>query len=296
MIAHEALSELSPSLVDHPKKPSHLIGIVIASLIIFVIPVVGAMALNATSAKQHQELISPVAATTQEYIPAIQTASNTEQTTGTQVEYELSLAERFLAKAIELSNTQTEQTSKDKEQIVFLLNQALESANRAVSLNAQDARAYTSRGRIYQAISTIKPEMKTLADQDFQKALALGSTNPTLAPKTEDPLNLLPTKQATETNGQKAMIAGPEEKITTQVDGSEGQNTTKGTVILEKGASEVFVPYPSVSSTTQLYINADVNPENVTLYVKNKEEGKGFTIGATSAPNNALSITWWEVK
>lgn len=296
MIVHEAPPELSPSLIDHSSKPSHWIGIGVASLIIFVVPVVGALALNATTIKQNQQLISPVASVDQEYIPAIQTSANTEQTPGTQVEYELSLAERFLAKAIELSNTQTEQTSKDKEQIVFLLNQALESANRAVSLNAQDARTYTSRGRIYQAISMVKPEMKELADLDFQKAIALGSTNPTLAPQTEDPVNLLPTKQATETNGQKAMIAGPEEKITTAVDGSEDQNATKGTVTLGAGQSEVFVSYPSVSNTTQLYINSEENPDNVTLYVKNKEEGKGFTIGATSAPSNALSITWWEVK
>ena len=51
-----------------------------------------------------------------------------------------------------------------------------------------------------------------------------------------------------------------------------------------------------MKDTTQLYVTADKNPENVTIYVKNKEAGVGFTIASTAAPTAPVEITWWEIQ
>lgn len=295
-ILHDAIAKedtLLPS-IPVPHK-GHIMGMGIALAIIFIFPIVGAFALNYSSTRQANGLISPIDETRQqEYIPALQASVDTQnQDAG--IEYELSLAERFLAKAIKISNTSSQQTAQEREQIVFLLNQALESANKAIQLNAQDARAYTSRGRIYQAISLIKPEMKTLADADFAQATKLGSQTPTEAFETQDPVNLLPTKQAVNPVGQ-AIIAAPQASSAAEVSGSQEQNTQKHTVTFDPGTEEVFVPYSSITSTTQIYVHAQDNTENITLYIKNKEEGKGFTIAATQSPTLPLQIVWWEVR
>lgn len=210
-------------------------------------------------------------------------------------EYEVSLANGFLKKAIEFSNSTTAQTVEDKDMIVLLLNQALEAANRAVSINPNDPAGYMSRGRIYQVTSVVKPEMKQLADQDFAKASSLGAPNPTQAPATKNPMDLLPTEQAA--SKSTAMIAGPEDGKTKEtVQGEAEKNAKRGSVTLEAGKSEVFVPYMQVKDTTQLYVTAEKNPENLPIYVKNKQAGVGFTVATTSAPNSPLDITWWEIE
>ncbi|MEK7457984.1 MAG: hypothetical protein AAB612_00640, partial [Patescibacteria group bacterium] len=259
-----------------------------------------------------QGLTSPVASETpstqvmQAQAPAgTQGSVQTAQVESTPVsqpqnfEYEVSLANGFLKKAVTLSNATETQTVEEKDMIVQLLNQALEAANRAIGMNPNDSSGYTSRGRIYQTTSVIKPEMKLLADQDFAKASTLGALNPTQATSTKNPMDLLPTEQAA--GNFTAMIAGPEDKTKTTIQGETEKNATRGTVILDPSKldtskNEVFVSYPQVKDTTQLYVTAEKNPENLTLYVKNKEAGNGFTIASTATPNSPLDITWWEIE
>ena len=275
---------------------------------LFLIPIASAYGLTyAATVKGGTSLRTPVAAVSvEESHPQVQTASATNAvvTTGDtsptaqpsqSFEYELSLANGFLKKAVEISNRSEVQTVEEKDMIVQLLNQGLDASNRAIDMNPNNPEGYTSRGRIYQATSVIKPEMKTLADQDFAKASSLGSPNPTQAPETKNPLELLPTEQA---QGQAtAMIAGPGDTKTKEtVQGSAEQNAVRGTITLPAGAVEVTVPYPQVQDTTQLYVTAEKNPENLTLYVKNKQAGVGFTVAATSAPTAPVDITWWETE
>lgn len=266
--------------------------------VLFFTPIAGAYGINnALSHTTTAPLTSAVAAQTsapQDYQQAVPASANTDATSSNDIEYELSLSNGFLQKAIKVSNSSSEQTVDEKNQVIQLLNQAMEAANRAIQLAPNDPRAYTSRGRVYLASAVVKPEMKALSDQDFAKAAELGSPNPSLAPSTQDPMELLPTQQAA--NGQQAMIAAPEEQANANVSGQEGANAHKGQVTLPSGSSEVFVPYSSVKSDTQLYVTADVNPENLTLYVKNKEEGVGFTVASTSAPASPVEITWWEIQ
>lgn len=271
---------------------------------LFMAPIAGAFGLTKTSSLQAaSKLTSPIADTNQ--IQATLTSAQTyaessppaagQLGTNNSFEYEISLANGFLKKAVELSNTAGEQTMDQKDMIIQLLSQAIEAANRSIKLNPNSPDGYTSRGRIYQVTSAVKPEMRALANQDFEKAKQLGSPSPTTAPSTKNPLELLPTEQAQKQS--TAMIAGSEDGKTKEtIQGAAEQNAKRGTVTLEAGKSEVVVPYTSVKDTTQLYVTANNNPENVTIYVKNKEAGVGFTIAAPSAPSAPLEITWWEIQ
>ena len=277
---------------------------------LFATPILGAYGLTraAETITRSQGLTSPLASETpftqamQAQAPAsAQAPAQTVQAGFTPVsqlqnfEYEVSLANGFLKKAVELSNASATQTVEEKDMIIQLLNQALEAANRAIAMDSNNPAGYTSRGRIYQTTSVIKPEMKQLADQDFAKASAFGATNPTQTSSTENPIDLLPTEQAAKKS--TAMIAGPEDGKTKETIQSQTEkNAKRGTVVLDAGKHEVFVPYTEVKDTTQLYITAEKNPENLTLYVKNKEAGKGFTIASTATPNSPLDITWWEIE
>lgn len=273
---------------------------------LFLIPIGSAYGLTyAAKLKGGISLRTPVAAVSVEESHAqVQAASATNTIVADSsptaqpsqsFEYELSLANGFLKKAVEISNRSEVQTVDEKDMIVQLLNQGLDASNRAIEMNPNNPEGYTSRGRIYQATSVIKPEMKTLADQDFAKASSLGSPNPTQAPETKNPLELLPTEQAQ--GRATAMIAGPEDSRTKEtVQSSTEQNATRGVITLPVGSVEIAVPYPQVKDTTQLYVTAEKNPENITLYVKNKQAGVGFTIAATSAPTAPVDITWWEIE
>ncbi|HAV15476.1 MAG TPA: hypothetical protein DCX25_04035 [Candidatus Pacebacteria bacterium] len=288
----------------HVKTAAHFsLKLIALYTALFFTPIAGAFALNTYSSSfKAPTLLSPVSQQAQDTSVADITQASTnsladaQNTQSNDLNYELSLANGFLQKAVDLSNATTDQTPQDKETIVGYLNQALEAANRAMSLAPDDARGYSSRGRVYQAISAIKPEVKPLADSDFAKAQQLGAQNPTSAPETQNPTEYLPTQQASENYALNSIIAGPQEQLSTTVTGQSDANAQKGHVALEAGKTDVVVSYPQVKDTTQLYVTTDKNPDGVTLYVKNKEAGTGFTIGATAPPSAPLDITWWEIQ
>src|SRR6185369_2640586 len=174
--------------------------------VLFFTPIAGAYGINNVLAQANTApLTSAVATQTsapQDYQQAIPASVNTDTSSSNDIEYELSLSNGFLQKAIKVSNSSTDQTVDEKNQVIQLLNQAMEAANRAIQLAPNDARGYSTRGRVYLASSVVKPEMKALSDQDFAKAAELGSPNPSQAPATQDPMQLLPTQQAT--TGQQA--------------------------------------------------------------------------------------------
>lgn len=295
---------ISPAAVLIPKSFAWARALKLSALYLalFTTPIAGALGVTHLSTIHPFELNTPVAVASQTdtnvQLASAQSAEVTTATTQDSTQgysYEVALANGFLKKAIELSNSTTTQTADDKQKIVQLLTQALEAANRAIQLNPTHPDGYTSRGRIYQATSVVKPEMKTLADQDFAKASALGSANPTQAPTAANPAELLPTEQAQ--GRSTAMIAGPEQGNQKEtVTAETQQNAKRGTAALAAGKSEITVSYPAVKDTTQLYVTAENNPENLTIYVKNKEAGTGFTIASTSAPSAPLEITWWEIE
>jgi hypothetical protein len=275
------------------------LAIIYAAL--FFTPIFAATTLNAVSAKTSLSSapISPIetpatgalASTSYGKSNSVTAdLANANSTSTLNIEYELSLAQGFLKKAVALSNSATTQTVQDKQQIIEYLNEALDASNRAVSLAPEDARAYSTRGRIYQATAAIKPEMKSLADKDFAKAKDLGSSNPTASATTKNPVELLPTEQAQNTSAAQAMIAAPEEEKQQTTATTATSNTLKGTVELTAGKTEVFVSNTTITDTTQIVVTAKTSDTNV--FVKQKQTGKGFTIGTTSAPPSNVEVSW----
>ena len=273
--------------------------------LLFLTPILGAISINALSAKNtSSSMVSPAAETEamaqryEEVIPvsaqALKESSLSPQSND--YEYELSLANGFLRKAVDLSNTSEVQTSEEKQKIVDYLTQALEAANRAIALHPEDSRGYTARGRVYQASSVVKPEMKELADADFAKAQELGSTTPTSADTATNPVEFLPTEQAVNTLADTAVIAAPSNAEQTELSTETSGNIKEGKIMLTPGQTEIAVPYSEITAQTRIFVEAEQNPENIVLYVKNKEEGKGFVIAATSAPTSSLDITWKEIQ
>ena len=294
---------VAPRVEPVPAQPSSQFRFPLKHTLIyialFILPIAGALGVNnisemSTLASSTSTLNSPIADISTQQANAIVPVSANTQQGAQQIEYELSLANGFLQKAIDLSNQPGDQTVAQKDNILSLLNQSLEAAQRAVTLAPNDARGYSSRGRVYLASAAVKPEMKTLAEQDFAKAQSLGAQQPAQAPNTQNPIDLLPTQQAQTQTG--AMVAGPNDEQKENIDGTVSQNATRGTVTLETGKSEIFVPYTLVKDSTQLYVTAENNPDNATIFVKNKEAGVGFTIAVTSASSAPLTITWWEIQ
>lgn len=208
------------------------------------------------------------------------------------VDYELSLSSGFLRKAIQFSNSTVNQTAEDKNRIISLLNQALEAANRAIQNAPNDARAYTTRGRVYQATSVVKPEMKTMADADFAKAKELGAATPTAPAAPNNPMELLPTEQASAP--QTAMIGAPNGAVKQTVSSETADNTNKGKITLQSGQKEKFVSFPGLKQDTKVYVQAE-GDSPATFFVKNKQAGKGFTIAATEEVTAPTIVTWWEI-
>ncbi len=280
-----------------PGKHGNIKTLIVIYAALFLTPITGAYALTFTGLApkaQGVALVSPVSSN--------EGSPNSSTTPINQVaqaprdyEYELSLAQNFLQKAVTLSNAEGEQTSQQKTQIVAYLNQALEAANRATTITPTDPRGYSTRSKVYQALAVIKPEMKAFADQDLAQAQSLEtSQNLAVAPQTTQVPATEQTSQHYTVNG--GIIAAPSQDQQQPISTTTESNANRGTTTLQANTKEVFVSYPTIKDSTQLYVTADKNPGNLTLYVKNKEAGSGFTIASTAAPTSPLEITWWEIE
>lgn len=257
-------------------------------LALFLTPITGAYAatMAGVGPKSSVALVSPVSSLPQQEMnnPQKEDAS-----------YELSLSNSFLQKAVALSNSTENQTDQQKYQIIAYLDQALSAANRAVALAPQDFHTYSTRGRVYQAIAVIKPEMKGLADKDLAQAKSLSNTS-SIAQTTSTAISDSSPNTTPSNIPSSGIIAAPNPDQQQTTSATAQSNAKRGTAILPTQTTEVFVSYPQVKDTTQLYVTADKNPDNVTLYIKNKEAGVGFTIATTSTPSSPLDITWWEIE
>jgi hypothetical protein len=72
-------------------------------------------------------------------------------------------------------------------------------------------------------------------------------------------------------------------------------NASQDSVVFPQGDNEVFVAYPSLRSTTRLYLVIANNPDNAVIYVKSKEAGVGFTLATTTALTQNVTVEWYEI-
>lgn len=210
----------------------------------------------------------------------------------------LGTTQASLAKARQLANGNNHQTQADKQQIIQVLNQALDSANQAVAAYPQDPRAYQQRAEVLLSVSHLQPQAKTLAEQDLATAqnLAGGQTNP--LPQA-NPLETLPIEQAN--LAQNVTIAAP----ASQGDPLPEQgvalhsNVTKGTVVLPAGQTSKEVRPPGVKrsdlSTAVIYLIPQGNTLNHPLYIKSKTS-TSFTLAIDEPVNADLTIDYWIIN
>lgn len=99
-------------------------------------------------------------------------------------------------------------------------------------------------------------------------------------------------------SGTKQQIAAPapEVKTAAAVSAKTKTNSKQGTALLKAGTDSLFVEYPALKDDTQIYLVPDSTSQNVVVYVKSKEAGKGFTLATTGAVAADLSLTWYEIN
>lgn len=197
--------------------------------------------------------------------------------------YQLSLAQGFLTKAITRSQqTATGQTEADRQQVLAYLQQALDAANQAIDSAPTQGLGFLVRARVYKTAAAVKPELTAMAEQDLAIARALGVSSDQLA--APNPLEYLPT-----------VVAAPEEGNQASVSGETGNNAQSGRVILAQGNRIVDVSFPGLSPLMSLRVDPvdpSQNAQNAIFTVVSRVEGSGFTIQSTVPVANDIVLEW----
>ena len=90
------------------------------------------------------------------------------------LEKEILSSQALLAKAIELSK---EKDTEQNEQIIELINEAIQTINQAIGQYPYEAKAWAQRGKIYQTIEFYMPESCQVAIASYQQAVKLDPNN-----------------------------------------------------------------------------------------------------------------------
>lgn len=200
-------------------------------------------------------------------------------------QYALTLAQGYLNKAVDLSrSSQSRQTDEDKQEILALIDTALQHANQAIDRQPRDGTGFLVRARIYMTASVLKPELAALADQDRQIAVALGANAALLD---QNPLELLPTQQAQTNNAP--IIADPESGDTANTSASTTTNAEHGRVVLPAGESSVWVnailPESGTMSARSIALTSSA-------YTVSERNSTGFRIVASQPLDTDTEIEW----
>jgi len=110
--------------------------------------------------------------------PTLQTISS--QDNASVLEDYLFSSQSLLAKAIEASKNKSQKQEKivaNNQKIVQLINESINTINKAVSAYPSDARAWAQRARIYQTVKVYLPEAELTAISDWQNAIKLDPGN-----------------------------------------------------------------------------------------------------------------------
>ena len=230
---------------------------------------------------------------------SVQTTSTADSSTARQYLYHASLAQGFLAKAVQLSqqSSQTGQTDADRQNILSSLEQALQAVNQAIALDDKQGAGFLLRARIYKTASVIRPELTPYADQDLEIARGLG-VDASLLAGNGDVLQLLPTEQATNLAGLP-VVADVEEGQSTTVQTQAGANSNANQITMPSGWNTIFVSYPSLKASQTLRVDVVDQVQNrahATFTVVSREEGRGFTISSSSPVQQDVLLEWRAIE
>ena len=97
--------------------------------------------------------------------------------------YYISISQKFLTKGEEISS-QKNQSAQDKERILAMIQNSLDTINQGINYYPQDDRLFAQRAKIYQGIADFSPNALNAALSDFNQARKLSPQNP-IYPKTQ---------------------------------------------------------------------------------------------------------------
>lgn len=208
--------------------------------------------------------------------------------------YHVALAQGFLQKAIDLSqSTKNAQGEQEKQQILQSLEQALQAVNKAIEGDARQGAGFLVRARIYKTAAVVKPELNGKGDQDLTIARALG-VNAALLGSDTSLLEYLPTQQATEMAGLPVVADAEEGNTTTVVDTSAG-NAEQGRITMLAHSESLQVSFPGLKPTHSLRVNPvdpALNRANILFSITKRQDGQGFTIQSSQPLSENLELEW----
>ncbi|MFH1561005.1 MAG: hypothetical protein ABID04_00270 [Patescibacteria group bacterium] len=224
-----------------------------------------------------------------------------QPTTNGQIDHYLITSKGLLDRAIALSknNQRDEQVSERNQQIIQLINEALDTANTAISNSPGDHRAWAQRAKIYQTIASYMPEAKESAVNDWQEALKLAPANQEyqqslakLDPEAAKQALVLPdAPPVLEANtAQGPIIANPEEANPETQSQESASNALSGTATLPFGETEMVISNQNVSEESQIYLT-QTEKSNLLLFVKSKAIGQ-FVVGLAQPAPEELEFEW----
>lgn len=73
-------------------------------------------------------------------------------------------------------------------------------------------------------------------------------------------------------------------------------NAVSNSVTMKAGTTSLLVPYTALLPDTQIYLTIPENRNNATLYVSQKEAGKGFTLASVGQLVQDTKVVWYEIK
>lgn len=218
--------------------------------------------------------------------PTITPTSSTKTTTEL-----VSLSQSYLNKAINLSQN-TPQSDADKQSIISYLEQSLDYSNQAILSQPNNPQVYLLRAQILTSISQTNPLALNQAQQDLETASQLANGQPVDLPQTINPLDLLPSQQAS--LPQNLIVAAPQTATSSSATTDNTSNALTQSVTLPAGQDQIQVDDSQVQTDSYIYLIPQ-QKTNQPVYVSSKSTDN-FTITTNQPLDQDLIIDYWIIN
>lgn len=203
----------------------------------------------------------------------------------------VSFSQAYLNKAISLSLI-TPQTQSDKQQIISYLEQSLDYSNQAVLTYPQEPQTYLLRAQVLTSISQTNPDALIQAEKDIKTAQQLANNQPVSLPQNINPLDVLPSQQAS--LPQDLIIASPQQENTASISTQNNSNAITTTTILPAGQIQLEINNSQITSDSYIYIIPQTKT-NQTIFVASKKDGS-FTLATNKPFDTDISLDYWIIN
>ncbi|HEX9007780.1 MAG TPA: hypothetical protein VF837_00780, partial [Patescibacteria group bacterium] len=92
------------------------------------------------------------------------------------------------------------------------------------------------------------------------------------------------------------VIAASSDQTDASASASTNSNASIGSAIMPANQSELFIPNNRIDGYTLVYLTPVSDTQNQVLYVKSKEDGKGFTVSVNTPVPQDIRFNYWLVK